>query len=69
MLQKQTIPGSPANYWLLDPLTAANMQWTVTPMNFFEAQPWLLIPFIVITTETWTAFKQRLNNRRRRRNT
>lgn len=27
---KRTVPGSPANYWLLDYDTINNMQWTVT---------------------------------------
>jgi hypothetical protein len=29
-------------------------------MNFFETQPWLLIPIIIITGELWSALKDRL---------
>jgi hypothetical protein len=35
-------------------------------MPLFESQPWLLIPFIVITVEAWAALKARLAHKSER---
>lgn len=43
---KHNLPGSPANYWLLDEAILANMNWTCTPTD--QSIPVLKMPHAVI---------------------
>lgn len=43
---KHNLPGSPANYWLLDEAILSNMNWTVTPTD--QTVPVFKMPHAVV---------------------